>query len=164
MSMWCFNQQLIYKICYSLLFLCTVIRSKMYKPRLLLQFGIHRWSYSRVEERVILSDILRVVEDSVAHVMGAKKNRVLERVSVTCPVLFAYYFQVRMSCMQLWLQFVTKENAMFCCYYRWFSKYKPSLILEAKQATTVFARKIKEKHMKEMRRILLWKTDKLLLT
>ena len=36
--------------------------------------------------------------------------------------------------------------------------------LEAKQATTVFARKIKAKHMKEMRRILLWKTDKLLLT
>ena len=30
--------------------------------------------------------------------------------------------------------------------------------LEAKQATTVFARKIKEKHMKEMRRILLGKT------
>ena len=76
--------------------------------------------------RVILSDILRVVEDSVAHVMGAKKNRVHERVSVTCPVLFAYYFQVRTSCMQLWLQFVTKENAMFCGYYRWFSKYKSS--------------------------------------
>ena len=36
--------------------------------------------------------------------------------------------------------------------------------LEAKQATTVFARKIKEKHMKEMRRILLWKTDKLWIT
>ena len=126
MSMWCFNQQLIYKICYSLLFLCTVIRNKMYKPLLLLQFGIHRWSYSRVEERVILSDILRVVKDSVAHVMGAKKNRVHERVSVTCPVLFAYYFQVRTSCMQLWLQFVTKENAMFCGYYRWFSKYKSS--------------------------------------
>jgi len=34
-----------------------------------------------------------------------------------------------------------------------FRKINPHL--EAKQATTVFARGIKEKHMKEMRRILL---------
>ena len=39
-----------------------------------------------------------------------------------------------------------------------FQKINPHL--EAKQATTVFARGVKEKHIKEMRCILLWKTDK----
>ena len=93
------------------------------------------------------------MEDSLAHVMGARKNRVREGVSVTCPVLFRYYFQVRASCMQLWLQFVTKENAMFVVITDGFRNINPHL--EAKQATTVFARGIKEKHIKEMRRILL---------
>ena len=66
------------------------------------------------------------MEDSVTHVMGSRKNSVHEGVSVTCRVLFVYYFQVRTSCMQLWLQFVAKENAMFCGYHRCFSKDKSS--------------------------------------
>ena len=92
------------------------------------------------------------MEDSVAHVMGAKKNRLHEGVSVTCPVLFAYYFQERTSCMQLWLQLLHKKMLCFVVITDGFRKTNPHL--EAKQATTVFARGIKEKHMKEMRCIL----------
>ena len=73
---------------YSLLILCADVKYKMYKPPLLLQFEIRRWSYSRVEvqelessKKCSLSHILRVIEDSV--VMGARKNRVRERVSGT---------------------------------------------------------------------------------
>ena len=54
--------------------------------------------------------------------MGARKNGVHEKVSVTCPVLFPNYFKART--MRLWLQFVAKENAMFSGYHRWFSKDK----------------------------------------
>ena len=67
MSMWCFNQQLTYKICYSLLFLCTVIKNKMYKPRLLLQFGIHRWSYSRVGEQELERSKVFIIRHFKSH-------------------------------------------------------------------------------------------------
>ena len=87
------------------------------------------------------------------HVTGVRKNEVLEGVSVTFPVLFTYYFQAMTSCTQLWLQFVAKENAMFSVITNGFRKINSHL--KAKQAATVFALRDKEKHMKEMRYILL---------
>lgn len=132
MSMWCFNQQLTYKICYSLLFLCTVIKNKMYKPRLLLQFGIHRWSYGRVGEQELECSKVFIIRHFKSHggllstCNGRKKEQgawgSLGHMSCSFQVLLP----LRTSCMQLWLQFVTKENAMFCGYHRWFSKYKSS--------------------------------------
>ena len=54
--------------------------------------------------------------------------------------------------MQLWLQLLHKKMLCFVVITDGFRKTNPHL--EAKQATTVFARGIKEKHMKEMRCIL----------